>query len=195
MWFMLFRYCLIPVVFYCVVVFASGIIATNEVQKSSWPQTTATVTQSEDLGEAFAEFRGTENDFPDPYGTLQYVVNGETHSWQGRGRDIGLTAMTQGDKITLYYNPANPQELSTLVLGASTGSIILAVAFAFLAFYVWFFWLRGLLRGSGPDDFGGDASFEGPAPGWTPSRSEGARFTLGDRGAAGQRSRPSFGKR
>lgn len=43
MWFMLFRYCLIPVVFYCVVVFASGvhIIATNEVQKSSWPQTTA----------------------------------------------------------------------------------------------------------------------------------------------------------
>jgi hypothetical protein len=155
----------------------------------------STVTQSEDLGEAFAEFRGTENDFPDPYGTLQYVVNGETHSWQGRGRDIGLTAMTQGDKITLYYNPANPQELSTLVLGASTGSIILAVAFAFLAFYVWFFWLRGLLRGSGPDDFGGDASFEGPAPGWTPSRSEGARFTLGDRGAAGQRSRPSFGKR
>jgi hypothetical protein len=62
--------------------------------------------------------------------------------------------MKPGDQIKVYYNPRNPQEISTLaLLGASTGSIIMAVAFAFLAFYFWFFWLRGFLRRSGPDDF------------------------------------------
>jgi len=34
----------------------------------------------------------------------------------------------------------------------------MAVAFAFLAFYFWFFWLRGFLRRSGPDDFNGEVA-------------------------------------
>jgi hypothetical protein len=137
--------------------------------------------QSQDLGQVAAEFRGTENDFPDPYGTLQYVIDGKTYSWQGRGRDIGLTAMNPGDKITLYYNPENPQELSTLVLlGASTGSIIMAVALAFLALYVWFFWLRGFLRRSGPGGFDGDAAFPDRAPEPLPSQNERSRFPSGD---------------
>lgn len=68
---------------------------------------------------------------------------------------MGVTVMKPGDQIKVYYNPQNPLEISTLVLlGASTGSVIMAVALAFLAFYFWFFWLRGLLRRSGPDDFG-----------------------------------------
>jgi hypothetical protein len=34
----------------------------------------------------------------------------------------------------------------------------MAVALAFLAFYFWFFWLRGFLRSSGPDDSNGDVA-------------------------------------
>jgi len=159
--FTLFRYGLLPVVLYCIVVIAAGFdaILTNTIQKSTWPQTVVTVTQSQDFGQALAEFRGTQNTFPDPRGTLQYVIDGKTYAWQGRGREIGVTVMNPGDEIKVYYNPQNPQEISTLVLlGASTGSIILAVAFAFLAFYVWFFWLRGFLRRSRPDDFDGDVA-------------------------------------
>jgi hypothetical protein len=185
MMFTLFRYGLIPVVFYCVVVIAAGVDAftTNAVRKSTWLQTVATVTQSKDFGEAFAEFSGTQNTFPDPRGTLKYVIDGETYTWQGRGRDIGLTVMTPGDTIKIYYNPKNPEELSTLVLlGAFTGNIILAVALSFLAFYVWFFWLRGFLRRSGPDDFDAvmPGSFADPIPERLPNQIERSRSKLGD---------------
>jgi hypothetical protein len=148
-----FRYGLLPVVLYCLIVIAAGIdaMATNAMQSSTWRPTVATVVESQDWGAALAEFRGTENTFPDPRGTLQYFIDGQSYTWKGRGRDIGLTAMTPGDKISLYYNPANPNEISTLVLlGASTGAILMAAALAFLVFYVWFFWLRGFLRRSGP---------------------------------------------
>jgi len=155
--FTLFRYGLLPVVLYCVVVLTAGVdaILTNTVRKSTWPQTVVTVMQSQDFGQALTELRGTPNTFPDPRGTLRYVIDGKTYNWQGRGREMGVTVMKPGDQIKVYYNPQNPLEISTLVLlGASTGSIIMAVAFAFLAFYFWFFWLRGFLRRSGPDDFG-----------------------------------------
>jgi hypothetical protein len=155
--FTLFRYGLLPVVLYCVVVITAGVdaILTNTVRKSTWPQTFVTVMQSQDFGQALTELRGTPNTFPDPRGTLRYVIDGKTYNWQGRGREMGVTVMKPGDQIKVYYNPQNPLEISTLVLlGASTGSIIMAVALAFLAFYFWFFWLRGFLRRSGPDDFG-----------------------------------------
>ena len=147
--FTLFRYGLLPVVLFCVVVVTASFDAfsTNAVRESTWPQTVATVMDSQDFGGAAAEFQGTQNAFPDPHGTLKYVIDGKTHTWQGRGREIGVTVMNPGDKIKVYYNPENPLEINTLVmLGASTGSIILAAAIAFLAFYVWFFWLRGFLR-------------------------------------------------
>ena len=146
--FMLFRYGLIPVVLFCGVVIAASIdtYSTNIVQKSTWRQTVVTVMESQDFGQGLAEFRGTQNTFPDPHGTVQYVIDGKTYTWQGRGRDMGVTVMNPGDEINVYYNPGNPLEINTLVLlGASTGNIILAVALAFLAFYVWFFWLRGFL--------------------------------------------------
>jgi Protein of unknown function (DUF3592) len=155
--FTLFRYGLLPVVLYCVVVLTAGVdaILTNTVRKSTWPQTVVTVMQSQDFGQALAELRGTPNTFPDPRGTARYVIDGKTYTWQGRGREMGVTVMKPGDQIKVYYNPQNPLEISTLVLlGASTGSIIMAVALAFLVFYFWFFWLRGFLRRSGPDDFG-----------------------------------------
>jgi hypothetical protein len=148
-------------VLYCVIVITAGIDAflTNTVRKSTWPQTVVTVVQSQDFGDVAAAFRGTPNTFPDPRGSVRYVIDGQTHTWQGRGRDIGVTVMKPGDQIKVYYNPQDPREISTLVLlGASTGSIIMAVALAFLVFYFWFFWLRGFLRSSGPDDFDGDVA-------------------------------------
>jgi hypothetical protein len=151
--FTFFRYGLAPVVLYCIIVIAAGVDAfsTNAMREATWPQTVATVLQSQDAGDLLAKFRGTKNAFPDPHGTLKYVAAGKTYTWRGRGRELGVTVMTPGDKIKLYYNPQNPLEISTLVLlGAGTGSIIMAVAFAFLAFYVWFFWLRGFFRRSGP---------------------------------------------
>jgi hypothetical protein len=161
--FALFRYGLLPVVIYCLVIVAASIdvYATNSIQRSTWPQTVATVVKSEDWGRALAEFRGTPQAFSDPRGTLRYVVDGQTHTWQGRGRDIGVTVMNPGDQINVHYNPKNPREINTLVLlGAGTGNIILSVALAFLAFYFWFFWIRRflLLRRSGPDDFSGDVA-------------------------------------
>jgi hypothetical protein len=159
--FTLFRYGLLPVVLYCTVVITAGVDAflTNTVRKSTWPQTVVSVAQSQDFGDVAAAFRGTPNTFPDPRGTVRYVIDGQTHTWQGRGRDIGVTVMKPGDQIRVYYNPHDPREISTLVLlGASTGSIIMAVALAFLAFYFWFFWLRGFLRRSDPDDFEGDVA-------------------------------------
>jgi hypothetical protein len=167
--FALFRYGLIPVVLLCVVVITAGVqtVSTNVIRNSTWPQTVVTVMQSQDFGEALAEFRGAQDAFPDPHGTVRYDIGGKSYSWQGRGRDIGVTVMNPGDKIKLYYNPANPQEINTLVLlGLGTGSILLAAALAFLVFYVWFFWLRGFLRRAGADDFYGDVpgSFAARAP-------------------------------
>jgi hypothetical protein len=194
--FTLFRYGLIPVVLYCVVVIAAGVdtYSTTAIRKSTWPQTVVTVTQSQDFGQAFAEFRGTQNTFPDPRGTVKYVIDGATYTWQGRGRDIGVTVLNPGDQIKIYYNPKNPREISTLVLlGAFTGNIILAVALAFLAFYVWFFWLRGFLRRSGPDDFDGDmaGAFAARVPERLPSQIERSRSTLGDQRPTAINNRPT----
>ena len=194
--FTLFRYGLLPVVGFCVVIVAASIdvYSTNTIQKSTWPQTVVTVVQSQDPGQMLAELRGTEKTFSDPRGTLTYVIDGKTYTWQGRGRDIGLTAMNPGDRINLHYNPKNPQEISTLLLlGAGTGNIILSVALAFLAFYFWFFWIRRFLRRSGPGDFGGDVagSFAGGVPERLPQQMPTAR-PMGsfDRGRG-----PTFGKR
>lgn len=147
-----FRYGSLPVVLFCVIVIAASIDAytTNHAHKSTWRQTEITVVQSQDFGETSAKLRGAKNTFPDPHGTVRYVIDGEAYTWQGRGRDIGITAINPGDRIKVYYDPNNPRNINSLVLlGAFTGNIILAAAFAFLIFYVWFFWLRGFLRRSG----------------------------------------------
>jgi hypothetical protein len=198
--FTLFRYGLIPAVFFCVVVFIGGvhIVSTNVIQKSTWPQTVVTVMQSQDPGQALAELRGTQNAFPDPYGTVRYVIGGKTYSWQGRGRDIGLTVMNPGDTIKIYYNPKNPQEISTLaLLGLGTGSLIIATALAFLVFYVWFFWLRGFLRRPGSHDFHDDApgSFAERASERISSQIERSHSTLADPAAINARpAEKSFGQ-
>src|SRR5262245_9901335 len=125
--FTFFRFGLIPVVLFCVVVVTASIDAysTNASQKATWREPVLTVTKSQDFGQAFAEFRGTKNDFPDPRGAGTYVVDGVTYTWQGRGRDIGTTVLTPGDTIKVFYNPKDPRDINTLVLlGASTGNVI-----------------------------------------------------------------------
>jgi hypothetical protein len=184
MLFMLFRYGLLPAVFFCVVVVGSmvHIYGTHAVQKATWPRAVATVTESQDLGDLAARWSGTPNTFPDPHGSVTYVVDGATYTWEGRGREIGVTVMTPGDRITITYNPKNPRDIGTLVLlGAFTGGIIFATALAFLVFYVWFFWVRRFLRRRGPDDFGGGlaaVAINGPA-----------------RQPSGRGRAPTFGKR
>ena len=194
--FTIFRYGLIPVVLFCVVAVAAGVhtVWTNSIQKFTWPQTVITVVQSQDIGQASAEFRGTPNSFPDPHGTVRYVIGGKNYTWQGRGREIGVTVMNPGDQIKIYYNPANPQEISTLVLlGKFTASIILAVSLAVIVFYVWFFWLRGFLRRPGPRASYGDVtgSFADRAPERSSNQIERARSTLGDQHPAAINDRPA----
>ena len=68
--------------------------------------------------------------------------------------------------------------------------MILAAALAFLAFYVWFFWLRGFFgRSAPPDDFDGDMAM---------SFADGAKRTaVTDRstGKSPGQGRGTFGKR
>src|SRR5438105_4869733 len=113
--FALFRYGLLPVVLYCVVIITAGTdaVCTNTVRKATWPQTVVRVVQSQDFGDMAAAFRGTPNTFPDPRGSVIYVIDGKSYAWQGRGREIGVTVMKPGDQIKVYYNPQNPQEIST----------------------------------------------------------------------------------
>ena len=150
------RYGLFPVVLFCIVIVAASFdsFSTNAARKSTWHRTDVTVTESEDFGQEVATLRGTADNFPDPHGRVTYVVDGKSYEWKGRGRDIGLTAMKPGEKIEVYYNPSNPQEINSLILlGASTGLVILASALAFLGFYIWFFWWRRPFRGFGSGDF------------------------------------------
>jgi hypothetical protein len=189
--FTLFRYGLVPIAGYClmVVVFSIHIVWANGVQKRTWPETVATVMESKDFGQILSELRGTKNTFPDPHGVVRYVVDGKTYTWRGRARDIGLTVLNPGEQFKIFYNPERPQEINTLLLlGAQTGAMIVAGAFAFFSFYIWFFWLR---RRSGrwtpPDDMGVDAARafvsapiidNGPV---TRTFSQGPRTTFGKR--------------
>jgi Protein of unknown function (DUF3592) len=200
--FTLFRYGLIPVVLFCAVVITGGVhtVSTNSLRKSTWPQTVVTVVQSQDFNQALAEFRGAENAFPDPYGMVRYVVGGKTYSWYGRGRDIGLTVMNPGDKINLYYNPQNPQEINTLVLlGAGTGGILVATALAFIVFYLWFFWVRQFLRRLGSHDVSSElpGSFAERASERISNEIERSRSALADQHPVAANARPaekSFGQ-
>jgi hypothetical protein len=78
--------------------------------------------------------------------------------------------------------------------------MILAATLAFLAFYVWFFWLRGFLgRSSPPDDFDGDMamSFADGVPTQRPDQIERSSLALGPRRALVTDNKPtgrSFGQ-
>jgi len=163
------RYGLLPVVLFCgtIVVASVDVAWENIAHRSTWRETVATVVQSQDLGDVVIDSPFTRSTAPNPTETVVYLVDGETHTWKGRARELGVTAMTPGEKIKVYYNPKDPKVIHTLaVLGARPGAILLAAALAFLIFYVWFFWLRGPPRRSPPADLGGDraAAFAAGVP-------------------------------
>src|SRR5215831_16628935 len=134
------RYGLLPVVLFCgtIVVASVDVAWENIARKSTWRETVATVVQSQDLGDVVMDSPFTRSTSPDPTGTVVYLVDGETHTWKGRSRELGVTTMTPGDSIKVYYNPEDPKVIKTLVLlGARMYAILLAAALAFLSFYVW----------------------------------------------------------
>ena len=188
--FKLLRFGMLPVVLFCVVVIVATLdaLAENTARKSSWIAATGTVTASQDFGDFAAAFQHRKNDFPDPQGAITYVVDGKAYTWSGRGRDIGLTVLPQGGKVDFYYDPKNPAAISTLVmLGATTGYKIAAAALAFLLFYAWLFWLRGMSRR--PDDFDDAPMASSPSP--SPPRPTG----IAPARQAQSRPRGAFGKR
>jgi hypothetical protein len=143
--FLLFRFGLIPVVLFCLTILAATVdtLVTNLDQQATWRRTVATVTDARDPGDLAAQVRGTPNTFPDPHGGLVYVAEGTELRWRGRGREIGVTEMKPGAHIEIFYDPQDPHRIGTLVLlGRTTGFTLAAAASAFLAAYVWFFWLR-----------------------------------------------------
>src|SRR5262249_58829076 len=95
---------LAPVVLYCVIVITAGIDAflTNAIRKSTWPQTAVTVVQSQDFGDVAAAFRGTPNTFPDPRGTLKYVIDGKSYDWRGRGGERGGALLKTRGQMTAF---------------------------------------------------------------------------------------------
>lgn len=147
------RFALIPVVLFCLTILAAAFdsISTNLQQKATWLPVMATVVDAQEFGELGATLSGRAADFPDPYGEISYTVGGETYQWQGRARDIGFVSLPVGGTVSIFYDPADPNQINSLVLlGASVGLMICGSAAAFMAFYVWFFWLRG--RGGRPPD-------------------------------------------
>ncbi len=89
--FTLFRYGLVPIAGYClmVIVFSIHIVWANGVQKRTWPETCRHRRGIERLRQCPS---AGQNTFPDPHGIVRYVVDGKTYTWRGRARDIGLTA-------------------------------------------------------------------------------------------------------
>jgi len=153
------RFGLVPVVLFCGLLAVMSVVATidvareNTARKSSWRETVATVVQSHDRGDVVKDYPFLPFTSPDPTGTITYLVDGETHTWEGRARQLGVTTLAPGERIKVYYNPGNPKVVHTLVkLGAPGMAVLLATLLAFLTYYVWFFWLRGSPRRSLPAD-------------------------------------------
>ncbi len=64
--------------------------------------------------------------------------------WSGKGKIIGLYKASVGDKVEMYYNPADPSKLDIAAMkGWGGGLLLLAVTGGFIVLYIWFFWLRG----------------------------------------------------
>lgn len=140
--FVLARYLLMPFALIAVILFlmASHIIATSLHHQAAWQRTVATVTDVSPYSEMQAN--GLKTDGIDV--ALAYVANDAPTTWSGKGKDVGLYTAAKGDRIEFYYDPADPSNLDTAAMkGWRGGLLLLAVTGGFVAFYVWFFWLRG----------------------------------------------------
>lgn len=140
--FVLARYLLMPFALIAAILFlmASHIIGTVLHHQATWQRTLATVTDVSPYSEMQAN--GLKTDGIDV--ALAYVVNDVPMTWSGKGKDIGLYKADKGDRIEFYYDPSDPSNLDTVAMkGWHGGLLLLAVTGGFVAFYAWFFWLRG----------------------------------------------------
>jgi len=142
MMFVLARYLLMPFALIALALFAMAlhIAGTTLHHRSTWHQAVATVTDVSPYSETQANGLTTKGINV----AITYVANDAPMSWSGKGKDIGLYAASKGDRVELYYNPADPSNLDTAAMkGWRGGLLLLAVTGGFTVFYVWFFWLRG----------------------------------------------------
>jgi hypothetical protein len=136
------RFLLIPFVLIAVVLLAMAlhVIGTSLHHQAAWNQTVATVISVSPYSEK--QESGLTTDGIDV--AVTYVANDAPMSWSGKGKIIGLYKASVGDKVEMYYNPADPSKLDTAAMkGWRGGLLLLAATGGFIVFYVWFFWLRG----------------------------------------------------
>ena len=136
------RFLLMPFVLIAVVLLAMAlhVIGTSLHHQAAWHQTVATVISVSPYSET--QENGLTTDGIDV--AVSYVANDAPMSWSGKGKIIGLYKAAVGDKVELYYDPADPSNLDTAAMkGWRGGLLLVAVTGGFIVFYVWFFWLRG----------------------------------------------------
>ncbi len=155
---------------------ALHIIGTTIHHRLAWEPTVATVISSEPV--QVLRTNGTST--TDLQVAVAYDAGGSRHEWSGRGSDIGVYAASVGDSIQMLFDPADPSHLDTAAMkGWKGGLLVLAVTGGFVAFYVWFFWLRR--RGGNPPSRG---IVPPPAPARTaapPRPSQSQRASFGNR--------------
>lgn len=137
----LMRFLLMPFALIAVVLFAMGlhIIGTSLYHQVVWYQTVATVTDVNPYTEM--QKNGLTKDGINV--AVTYMANNAPMTWSGKEKVIGLYGVSMGDKVELYYDPADPSNLDTAAAKGWRGALLLLAATGgFTAFYVWFFWLR-----------------------------------------------------
>lgn len=137
----LMRFLLMPFALIAAALFAMGlhITGTTLYHQAAWHQTVATVTDVD----PYTETKKNGHTLEGINVAVTYAVDDAPMTWSGKGRVIGLYAASIGDKVDLYYDPADPSNLDTAAMkGWRGGLLFLAATGGFSAFYVWFFWLR-----------------------------------------------------
>ena len=138
----LMRFILMPFALITAALFAMGlhIVGTGLYHQAAWHQTVATVTDVD----PYTETRKNGLTIDGINVAVSYVVDDAPMTWSGKGKIIGLYAASIGDKVELYYDPADPSNLDTAAMkGWLVALLIIVGTGGFTAFYVWFFWLRG----------------------------------------------------
>lgn len=137
----LMRFLLMPFALIAAVLFIMGlhIFGTGFYHQAFWIQTVATVTEVVPYTEVHK--KGFTTDGINV--AVAYLVGDTPMTWSGKGKIIGLYSVNPGDKVELYYDPADPSNLDTAAMkGWRGGLLLLASTAGFVAFYVWLFWLR-----------------------------------------------------
>ncbi|MFC3326046.1 DUF3592 domain-containing protein [Mesorhizobium cantuariense] len=119
------------------------VVGTALYHQAAWNRTVATVTDVRPYTEmhknGFAIDRINV--------ALTYTIDDTPMTWSGKGKVVGLYKASIGDEVEFYYDPGDPSNLDAAGMKGWRGILLLlAGTGGFTAFYVWFFWLRGMRR-------------------------------------------------